>query len=190
MKSLLSRGTVRAAGGAAMVAPPTVAHVLALEAFKSPFVVGGKVEAKDVAICAWVLSTPGERLETLGSLAKLPRGLARIMAFYAENAAEVEADSEKIAALLKETLCFYRSAKDGENKKTEAMLGLAIMARLMALFGYSRREAMAERADWAVALIETMFALDGRMRIISDAQAELMDKLDEAEREAENGGEG
>lgn len=180
---------VCAAGGAARVAPPTVAHVLALEAFKSPFIAGGKIGAKDVALAVWILATPQKRLVSLGDLAG-ERKQWKICKFYADNPADAEKDAAKIADLLKGSLCFYRSTKDENAKKTEAVLGLAIAARLMAIFGYSREAALAERADWAVALIETLFALDGRMRIVSEEQARLMDELDAAEKAAENGGKG
>lgn len=177
---------VRLAGGA-FLAPPTVAHVLALEAFKSPFVVGGKVCANDIAQAVWILSTPCKHLWELEKLAGGKQHW-RICKSYLKNFKAVEEDGAKISKLLRDSLCFYRSAKDSSAKKTEASLGLALVVRLMAFFGYSRESALAERADWAVALIETLFALDGRMRIVTEAQAELMDKLAAAEKEAENGG--
>lgn len=189
MNRLLRHFALFTAGGAAMVAPPTVAHVLALEAFKSPFVVGGKVAANDIAQAVWILSTPCKQLWELEKLAGGKQHW-KICKFYLQNPKAAEENGAKISKLLKDSLCFYRSVKDANAKKTEASLGLALMVRLMAFFGYSRAAAMAERADWAVALIETLFALDGRMGIVTEAQAELMGKLDAADKAEENGGAG
>lgn len=173
-----------AGGGVARV--PAIAHLVALDAIGSPFVLGGAWHGGDLALAIFCLTrAPREAFADLARAGErgAPSPLRRLAAWYARDPAAAAADAAALQALLRDAFRGWRTFRPKEERPDTGLpLAAALLARALPLFGGDLGEALACPIALAWALLQAGDALRGGPRILPDSVAAELDRAAAAAR--------